>query len=164
MTVSDRITKQVTLRSPVSRLWQAVSDPREFGAWFGVEFDGPFQAGARVTGKIRPTTVDPEVAKLQAPHEGKLFDITIGRIEPQALFSFRWHPFAIEPNVDYSNEPTTLVEFALAETQDGTLLTITESGFDSLPLVRRAQAFAANEGGWEHQIKLIEKYLLGSSA
>jgi uncharacterized protein YndB with AHSA1/START domain len=158
--VADRIEKKITLRAPVSRVWRAVSDAREFGTWFGVEFDGPFAAGARVTGRITPTKVDPEVAKLQEPHAGTPFDITIDRIEPERLFSFRWHPFAIEPGVDYAKEPTTLVVFELAEVQGGTHLTISESGFDRIPLERRAQAFAANEGGWAHQLKLVEKYLL----
>ena len=158
--VADRIEKKITLRAPVSRVWRAVSDAREFGTWFGVEFDGPFTAGARVTGRITPTRVDPEVAKLQEPHAGKAFDFTIDRIEPERLFSFRWHPFAVEPGVDYSKEPATLVAFELAEVEGGTLLTITESGFDRIPLERRAKAFAANEGGWEHQTKLLEKYLL----
>lgn len=159
-TVPDRIEKRITLRAPVSRVWRAVSDAREFGAWFGVKFDGPFAAGTRITGRITPTQADPEVAKLQEPHAGKAFDFTVDRIEPERLFSFHWHPFAVEPGVDYSKEPATLVTFELAEVEDGTLLTITESGFDRLPLERRATAFAANEGGWEHQTKLIAKYLL----
>lgn len=163
-TVTDRIEKSITLRAPVSRVWRAISDAREFGAWFGVKFDGPFVAGARMTGKITPTQADPEVAKLQEPHAGKAFDFTVDRIEPERLVSFRWHPFAVEPGVDYSKEPTTLIVFELAAVEGGTLLTITESGFDRIPLERRAKAFAANEGGWEHQTKLIEKYLLRHAA
>jgi uncharacterized protein YndB with AHSA1/START domain len=159
-TVADRIEKKITLRAPVSRVWRAISDAREFGTWFGVDFDGPFVAGALITGRITPTKVDPEVAKLQEAHKGKAFDFTVDRIEPERLFSFRWHPFAIDPGVDYSKEPATLVVFELAEVQGGTLLTISESGFDRIPLERRAKAFAANEGGWEHQLKLVEKYLL----
>ncbi|HYO54712.1 SRPBCC family protein [Archangium sp.] len=162
--VTDRIEKKITLRAPVSRVWRAVSDAREFGAWFGVKFDGPFVAGARMTGRITPTQADPEVAKLQEPHAGKAFDFTVDRMEPERLFSFRWHPFAVEPGVDYSKEPATLVVFELAEVEGGTLLTITESGFDRIPLERRAKAFAANEGGWEHQTKLIAKYLLRHEA
>ncbi|WP_309889927.1 SRPBCC family protein [Archangium sp.] len=158
--VPDRIEKKLTLRAPVSRVWRAISDAREFGTWFGVEFDGPFVAGAHITGKITPTKVDPEVAKLQEPHKGKAFDFTVDRIEPERLFSFRWHPFAVEPGVDYSKEPATLVVFELTEVQGGTQLTISESGFDRIPLERRAKAFAANEGGWAHQLKLVEKYLL----
>ena len=163
-TVTDRIEKKITLRAPVSRVWRAISDAREFGAWFGVKFDGPFVAGARMTGRITPTQADPEVAKLQEPHAGTAFDLTVDRLEPERLFSFRWHPFAVEPGVDYSKEPATLVVFELAEVQGGTLLTITESGFDRLPLERRAKAFAANEGGWEHQTQLIAKYLLRHEA
>jgi len=164
MNIPDRIEKKITLRAPISRVWGAVSDAQQFGAWFGVAFDGPFVAGKRLTGKIRPTTVDPEVAKLQEPHEGKAFEFTVDRIEPQRLISFRWHPFAIEPKVDYSKEPATLIVFELVEVPGGTLLTISESGFDGIPLERRAEAFKANEGGWEHQSKLIEKYLQAHAA
>jgi uncharacterized protein YndB with AHSA1/START domain len=159
MTNADRIVKKTLLRATRERVWRAVTDAQEFGAWFGVEFDAPFTAGARMTGKIVPTKADEEVAKLQKPHEGKTFEMTIDRIEPQRLFSFRWHPFAVDPAVDYSSEPTTLVVFEMESVVEGTLLTITESGFDRIPLARRAQAFTANEGGWTHQSKLIEKYL-----
>jgi uncharacterized protein YndB with AHSA1/START domain len=156
---TDRIEKQIHLQAPLERVWRAVSDAQEFGTWFGIEFDGPFSAGARLTGKIQPTKVDPQVAKLQEPHRGKAGTFVIDAIEPLRRFSFRWHPYAIEPNVDYSAEPMTLVVFELKEAPEGTLLTITESGFDRIPLARRAQAFRANEGGWEHQMRLIEKYL-----
>src|SRR6185436_2972739 len=97
--------------------------------------------------------------KAQKPHEGKPFDITIETMEPERLFSFRWHPYVIEPGVDYSTEPTTLVEFTLEATADGVQLTVTESGFDQIPLERRAKAFAANEGGWSMMVKVIEKYV-----
>ena len=155
----DRIVKKTLLRATRERVWRAVSDAKEFGAWFGVEFDAPFTVGARMRGKIVPTKADEEVAKLQKPHEGKTFEVTIDRIEPERLFSFRWHPFAVDPAYDYSSEPTTLVVFEMEQVAEGTLLTITESGFDRIPLARRAQAFTANEGGWTHQSKLIEKYL-----
>ena len=158
--VADRIEKKIVLRAPLSRVWRAISDSHEFGAWFGVELDAPFEAGARVTGRITPTKVDPDVAKLQEPHTGKSFEFTIDRILPDRLFSFRWHPFAIESDVDYSKEPHTLVVFELTEVDGGTLVTITESGFDRIPLERRAKAFTANEGGWEHQTKLLEKFLV----
>ncbi len=156
---SDRVEKQVLLRAPLERVWRAISDSEQFGTWFGVEFEGPFVAGTAMRGRTVPTAVDPEIAKLQEPHAGKPFEITIDRIEPMRLLSFRWHPFAVEPGVDYSAEPTTLVVFALEATPDGTLLTITESGFDQIPLARRADAFTANEGGWTVQLALIEKYL-----
>ena len=156
---TDRIEKRIVLRAPQAKVWRAVSDAKEFGMWFGVEFDGPFVAGARLSGKIRPTKVDPEVAKLQEPHDGKPVEWTIERIDPIKHMAFRWHPFAIEPNHDYSKEPTTLITFDLAPVAGGTQLTIVESGFDRIPLERRAKAFTANEGGWTHQLKLIEKYL-----
>lgn len=156
---TDRIEKRVQLRAPVERVWHAISDAREFGSWFGVRFDGPFVAGERLTGQIVPTTVDPEVAESQKPYEGCRFEITVDRIEPMQLFSFRWHPYAVDPEIDYSQEPTTLVSFELEESADGTILTITESGFDRIPLERRAKAFEMNEQGWGAQITLIEKYL-----
>jgi uncharacterized protein YndB with AHSA1/START domain len=156
---TDRIEKKVVLKAPVERVWRAISDAKEFGSWFGMALDGPFVQGTRMKGKIVPTTVDPEVAKMQKPHEGKVFEITIDRIEPMRKFSFRWHPLAIDPSVDYSKEPTTLVTFELEKVSGGTQLTITESGFDKIPLARRAEAFKANEGGWQKQTELIAKYL-----
>jgi len=157
---TDRIEKKILLHAPRERVWRAISDAREFGSWFGVAFDGPFAEGTRLTGKITPTTVDAEVAKMQEPYSGKAFDWTVERIEPMRRISFRWHPFAVEPGVDYSKEATTLIEFELAEAAGGTLLTISESGFDQIPLARRAKAFSANERGWEIQTTLIEKYLV----
>jgi uncharacterized protein YndB with AHSA1/START domain len=156
---TDRIEKQILLKAPHDRVWRAISDAKQFGSWFGVEFDGKFVPGARLTGRISPTKVDAEVAKLQEPHAGKAFECIIDRIEPMQHFSFRWHPFAIDPNVDYSAEPMTLVVFELEEVQGSTRLTITESGFDQIPLYRRAEAFTSNDGGWSKQVILIEKYL-----
>ena|SRR5690349_1902074 len=161
---TDRIEKKVLLRAPRERVWQAISDAKQFGTWFGVEFDGPFVAGAHMKGRMTPTKVDAAIAKRQEPYAGRAFDCTIDRIEPMTLFSFRWHPFAIDPKVDYSKEPTTLVVFELEEASGGTQLTITESGFDGIPLERRAQAFSANDGGWTAQIDLIGKYLAGARA
>jgi uncharacterized protein YndB with AHSA1/START domain len=156
---TDRIEKRVLLRAPRERVWRAISDAKQFGSWFGVDFDGPFVAGASIIGKIVPTTVDVEVAKSQEPYRGFRFEFAVDRIEPMRLFSFRWHPFAVESGVDYSKEPSTLVAFELDEVKDGTMLTVTESGFDQIPIERRVKAFAANEGGWAAQMKLIEKYL-----
>ncbi|MCG5077613.1 SRPBCC family protein [Paraburkholderia tagetis] len=155
----DRIEKRIVLRAPRERVWRAISEAKQFGIWFGVAFDGKFAAGARITGCIAPTQVDPEVAKLQQPYVGFPFDFHIERIEPMSLFSFRWHPNAVDRNADYSREPMTLVEFRLQDADEGTLLTITESGFHSIPLERRAQAFTNNDGGWTHQSRLIEQYL-----
>jgi uncharacterized protein YndB with AHSA1/START domain len=158
---TDRIEKQTVLRAPRERVWRAISDVKQFGTWFGVEFNGPFVAGAHLQGRVVPTKVDKDVAKSQDRYAGTLFSITVDRIEPMNLFSFRWHPFALEPGVDYSSEPTTVIVFQLEDAPHGTKLTIVESGFDKIPLARRAKAFAANDGGWTAQMKLIEKYLLG---
>ena len=155
---TDRIEKKILLRAPQSRVWRAISDAAEFGTWFGMKFEGQFAPGALMRGVIAPTKVDPDVARKQKPYEGKPVEITIDKIEPESLFSFRWHPYAIEPGVDYSAEPTTLVAFTLAPLADGIELTVTESGFDSIPLERRAKAFAANDGGWTLQMKNLEKY------
>jgi uncharacterized protein YndB with AHSA1/START domain len=156
---TDRIEKKILLRAPRSRVWRALTDSAEFGQWFGVKFDGPFTPGAPQRGVIVPTAVDAEVAKAQKEYEGLPFEITVDQIEPERIFSFRWHPFAIERDVDYSAEPTTLIVFALEEVADGTMLTVTESGFDGIPLARRATAFTANEQGWTMVVKLIEKHL-----
>ena len=106
--MADRIEKKIFLRAPRERVWRALTDSREFGTWFGVKFESPFTPGAAVRGVIVGTSVDPEVEKHQKPHEGKPFEITIDRMEPQSLFSFRWHPNAVDPKMDYSAEPTTL--------------------------------------------------------
>jgi uncharacterized protein YndB with AHSA1/START domain len=162
-TSTDRIEKKILLRASRARVWRALTVPAEFGAWFGMKFDGPFIPGKSVQGKIVPTQVDEEVATSQKPYEGLPVEFTIERMDAEQEFSLRWHPFAIDPKVDYSNEPTTLIVFALADAPGGILLTVTESGFDAIPLERRAKAFAANEGGWEAQTKLIEKYLAQSA-
>ena len=156
---TDRIEKTVVLRATRERVWRAISDSKQFGSWFGVEFEGPFVPGASTVGKIVPTTVDAEIAKRQEPYKGHRFEFAVDRVEPMRLFSFRWHPFAMDSSIDYSKEPSTLVVFQLEEVADGTKLTVTESGFDQIPIERRAKAFAANEGGWTAQMKLIEKYL-----
>jgi uncharacterized protein YndB with AHSA1/START domain len=157
--IADRIEKQVLLRAPRARVWRALSDFAEFGTWFGMKFDTAFTPGARMRGVIVPTGVDAEVAKKQKPYEGKPVEILIEQMEPERLFSFRWHPYALDSDVDYSAEPTTLIVFTLEEAEGGTLLKITESGFDGIPLARRERAFMANEGGWSMVVKLIERYL-----
>ena len=155
----DRIEKTIILKATRERVWQAISDAAQFGTWFGVAFDGPFVAGGWLEGRITPTQVDADVAKLQEPMRGIPFKILVETIQPMERLSFRWHPFAIEPDVDYSNEPMTLVSFDLGGMDGGIVLTITESGFDQIPETRRAQAFQANDGGWAHQARLIETYL-----
>ena len=160
---TDRIEKRILLRAPRKRVWRALSDSTEFGTWFGVKFNAPFTPGASMRGVIVTTTVNAEVAKAQKEYEGMPFEITIEQIEPERLFSFRWHPFAVERGVDYSAEPTTLIVFTLEEVADGVMLTVTESGFNRIPLARRAKAFTANEGGWSVMVKVIEEYLVQAS-
>jgi len=156
---TDRVEKKILLRAPRKRVWKALTDSAEFEKWFGVKFDAPFKPGASMRGELVGTAVDAEVAKMQKQYAGKPFEMTVETMEPERLFSLRWHPNAIEPGVDYSSEPTTLVEFVLEEAPGGVMLTVTESGFDKIPLARRAKAFAANDNGWSIVVKLIEKYL-----
>ncbi len=160
---TDRIEKTILLHAPLKRVWRALADSKEFGTWFGMKFDGPFTPGASIRGVIVPTSVDPEIAKGQKPYEGTPFEITIEQMEPERLFSFRWHPGAVERDVDYSLEPTTVVVFALEEVTEGVKLTVTESGFDKIPLARRAKAFTANEQGWGMVMQLIAKYLFDAA-
>jgi uncharacterized protein YndB with AHSA1/START domain len=155
----DRIEKQIVLRAPRGRVWRALTDSTEFGQWFGVRFETPFRPGARMRGVVVGTTVDADVAKMQQQFAHVPFEITIERMDAERLFSFRWHPFAVEPGIDYSVEPTTLIVFTLEDVAGGVRLTVTESGFDRIPLERRAKAFAANEGGWTIMVTMIDRYL-----
>jgi uncharacterized protein YndB with AHSA1/START domain len=145
---TDRIEKKVTLRAPRSRVWRAIVTTKEFGAWFGVEIDGAFAPGATVHGKIT-----------HPGYEHLTMQILVERIEPERYFAYRWHPYAVDPHVDYSPEPTTLVEFHLDEVDSSTVLTLVESGFDRIPVARRAEAFRMNDGGWSEQMKHIERYV-----
>ena len=148
MNTTDRIEKRIVLRVPGSRVWRAISDAKEFGAWFGVTLQGPFAAGARVRGHM---TIP--------GYEHLVMEITIERIEPERFFSYRWHPAAVEPGVDYSEEPTTLVEFTISEVAGGTELIVVESGFDRIPAARRAEAFRMNDHGWTGQLRNIERHV-----
>lgn len=145
---TDRIEKRVVLRAPRSRVWRALTTTKEFGAWFGVNLEGGFAEGSSVRGRI---TIK--------GYEHATLEMLVERIEPERYFSYRWHPYAIDPAVDYSTEPTTLVEFTLEETEGGTALTIVESGFDRIPLARRAVAFRMNDAGWAGQIKNLARYV-----
>jgi uncharacterized protein YndB with AHSA1/START domain len=148
MSNTDRIEKQILLRASRSRVWRALTNAKEFGSWFGVALEGELIAGATVRGKI---TVP--------GYTHVTMEVVVARLEPEELFSYRWHPYAIDMNVDYSAEPMTLVEFRLAEAKGGTLLTIVESGFDSIPAARRAEAFRMNDGGWTAQLANIERHV-----
>ncbi|HVY44430.1 MAG TPA: SRPBCC family protein [Minicystis sp.] len=160
---TDRIEKKILLKASRARVFRALTDAEEFGSWFGVKLDGPFVAGARVRGVIEPTRVDAAVARAQEPFRGLPVELAVERIEPERLFSFRWHPHAIEPGVDYAAEPMTLVEFRLDDAERGVLLTVIESGFDAIPVARRAKAFGANAGGWALVVELVGKHVAGSA-
>jgi uncharacterized protein YndB with AHSA1/START domain len=155
----NSIEKHTLLKAPLDKVWDALTDSRQFGIWFGMELDGPFVAGQPISGRIRPTQVDPDVAKMQEPYDGMLVSWVIDCIEPKRLFSMRWHPYAIDRNVDYSDEPMTLITFTLKETNEGVELTVTETGFEHIPAHRRAEALKANAGGWAKQMELIDAYL-----
>jgi uncharacterized protein YndB with AHSA1/START domain len=142
------IEKRLELKAPVSRVWRAVSDYREFGAWFGVKIEGPFVPGQSAEGQIT-----------HKGYEHVRWKVVIKKMEPERLFSFTWHPYAIDPNKDYSQETPTLVEFRLQQSPTGTLLTLTESGFEKLPADRYPDALRMNEGGWSQQLKNIESHV-----
>lgn len=160
---TDRVQKKTLLKASRARVWRALTDANEFGSWFGMRLDGPFVPGTVVRGAIVGTKVDPEIAKAQKPYEGSPVELVIERMVAEKQFAFRWHPYAIEPGVDYSSEPMTLIEFDLEEVAGGVLLTVTESGFDAIPVARRAKAFEANAEGWGMVIGLIGKHLVQTS-
>ena len=146
---TDRIERTILLKAPRSRVWRALSNAEEFGNWFGVALKGKvFAAGQRVQGQIT-----------YPGYEHIVFEVLIERLEPERLLSWRWHPYAIDPSVDYSKEPTTLVVFELKEIEGGTLLSVVESGFDNVPVSRRLEAFRMNSGGWDEQVKNIERHV-----
>ncbi len=149
---TDRIQKKIRLRAPRARVWRALTDTKEFGQWFGVALTGTFAPGARLRGAVT-----------YPGYEHVTFDITVERMEPERLFSWRWHPYPVEPGLDYSAEPPTLVVFELEEVPEGTLLTVTESGFDAIPLARRAEAFRMNEQGWAEQMESIARHVGGGA-
>lgn len=154
---TDTIEKTIVLNAPRARVWRAISDAKAFGTWFGVSIEGPFVAGQTARGKIAMTQVDPAIAKSQEPYVGMACDFMVECVEPEKRLSFRWHPGA--DGATGPDAPTTLVTFELDDAEGGTRLTITESGFENIPLERRAKAFAENEGGWKAQLGLIAKYL-----
>lgn len=146
--ISDRIEKSVELKAPVARVWRALTDHVEFGTWFGVTLEGPFVPGRTARGRIT-----------HPGYDHLTMEVVVQKMEPERYFSFTWHPYAIEPDKDYSGEPSTLVEFRLQKTATGTLLQACESGFDKLPPERRDLAFRMNEGGWTAQMENIAKHV-----
>jgi len=146
---TDRIERTVTIDAPRSRVWRALSNAEEYGSWFGVNLKGQtFAPGQRVRG---PITI--------AGYEHIMFDVIVEQVEPEKLLSYRWHPYAVDPAVDYSREQRTLVTFTLEDAAGGTLLRVTETGFDKVPPGRRMEAFRMNSGGWDGQMRNIQRYV-----
>lgn len=149
-TSTDRIEKRIVLRAPRARVWRAITTAEQFATWFRAKLDGEFAAGRTVRGN-----------PLNKGYEHMKLELQVQQIDPEHYFSYRWHPYPMDPNVDYSNEPTTLVEFKLEEEQGGasTAVTIVESGFDKIPLNRRAEAFRMNDKGWAGQAANLARYV-----
>lgn len=148
---TDRIVKSIELKAPPARVWRALTNHREFGAWFRVSLESPFVPGKPTRGRIT-----------HPGYEHVVMEVVVQTMETERLFSFHWHPYAVDPKVDYSKEPPTLVEFKLERTPAGTLLVVTESGFDAIPAARRDEAFRMNSGGWTAQLKNIENHVTRS--
>jgi uncharacterized protein YndB with AHSA1/START domain len=148
--MSDRIEKTINIKAPVARVWRALTDHEEFGTWFRVRLEGPFVVGETSRGRIA-----------YPGYEHLEWEAVVQKMEPERLFSFTWHPYAVEPDFDYSKEPPTLVEFTLEKTAEGTRLRVVESGFDKIPAGRRPEALRMNEGGWSEQVKNIARHVEG---
>jgi uncharacterized protein YndB with AHSA1/START domain len=146
--MTDRIEKRIELKAPASRVWRALTDYREFGEWFRVKLEGPFVPGQTARGQIT-----------YPGYEHVTWQAVVQKMEHEKIFSFTWHPYAVDPKVDYALEQPTLVEFKLEKIPGGTLLLVTESGFDRIPSHRHAEAFRMNDGGWSTQLKNIERHV-----
>jgi uncharacterized protein YndB with AHSA1/START domain len=150
--MEDCIEKRIEIAAPMGRVWQALTDFRQFGEWFRVSMDGPFVMGEPVGGQLT-----------FPGYEHIRMEIAVTAIEPETLFAYTWHPYSVDPKVDYSQETPTLVQFRLKAAGAGTLLTVKESGFDKIPSDRRAEAFRMNTGGWTQQLNNIDAYVHDAS-
>lgn len=169
MDALDKIEKHVVLKAPIGRVWRAITDSEEFGRWFGISLQGKFVVGEEITGKFLKSLNEQAIMERQrslgVPVSGlrhledDLIFCKVERLEPENYFSFRWIPYGIDADVNPEDEPTTLVEFELAEAPEGTLLTIVESGFEKVPEQRKLRAFRMNEGGWSVQLENMKKYV-----
>lgn len=148
--MTDRIEKTIELKAPVARVWEALTDHAQFGAWFRVKLAAPFEVGKVARGTIT-----------HPGYEHVVWEVTATAMDAPALFAFTWHPYAVDPAVDYSTEPPTLVEFRLSATAQGTRLVVTESGFDAIPAHRREEALRMNDGGWTQQVLNIQAHVEG---
>jgi uncharacterized protein YndB with AHSA1/START domain len=145
---TDCIRKEIHLRAPLARVWKALSDAEEFGTWFGMKLEGAFAPGQAIFGRVT-----------HPGYEHMRVEFRVERMEAEALFSYRWHPYPMDLKRDYAKEPMTLVEFRLQGADGGTLLSVVESGFDKLPADRRDEAFRMNEGGWTAQMTSIQRHV-----
>jgi uncharacterized protein YndB with AHSA1/START domain len=148
MTSTDKIEKEIVLRAPRARVWRALTDTREFNSWFGVKLEGAFAVGKRVRGPL-----------MIKGYTHVTMEVIVENMEPERVFAYRWHPYAVDPKVDYSGEPMTLVEFRLEDVPGGTKLFVVESGFDQLPAHRRDEAFRMNDAGWQGQLENVRKHV-----
>ena len=148
MNTPERIEKTIEINASPARVWRALTDYKEFGQWFRVNLEGPFVPGATTRGNIT-----------YPGYEHVVMEVVVQKMEPERLFSYHWHPYAVDPNMDYSKEPPTLVEFRLEKIPTGTRLHVTESGFEKVPLARRDEAFRMNSGGWTEQVKNSDAYV-----
>lgn len=148
--MTDRIEKTMTLKAPLERVWRALTDSAEFGRWFRVNLEGPFTPGEETRGQLT-----------FPGYEHLVFSCRTVTIEPMSRFAFTWHPYAVDPAVDYSKETPTLVEFRLTPVEGGTELKLTETGFDGLPAHRREEAFLRNDAGWTSQSEKLRDYVEG---
>ena len=147
--MTDRIERQIVINAPRAKVWRAIADKTQFGTWFRVQFPpGAFAAGEIVRGNIT-----------HPGYEHVVMEIEVADVTPEETLSFRWHPYAIDPGVDYSTEPPTLVTFRLEDADGGTRLSVTESGFDATPAHRRDEAFRMNDHGWSQQLHNIERHV-----
>lgn len=145
----DCIEKSVEIAAPAARVWRALTDSAEFGAWFGVRLSEPFKAGEESSG--------PSLAQ---GFENVTWRAVIQAIDPEQYFAFTWHPFAVDPKTDYSEEVPTLVEFRLQPSPSGgTFVQLTECGFNDLPEHRRELAWTNHEKGWARQLSNVADYV-----
>ena len=146
----DRIEKVVDLKAPVSRVWRALTDHEEFGKWFRVRLDGPFEVGVTTTGNIT-----------YPGHEHMKWESVTEQMEPERLFVFSWPPSAVDPETSYGEDAKVIVEFRLQPIESGTRLTITETGFLQFPESKRLEVLRSNQEGWDIQAKNVAAHVSG---
>jgi uncharacterized protein YndB with AHSA1/START domain len=155
----ERIEKHVLIRAPRERVWKALTDSQEFGRWFGARIEGPFVAGRSVRAVIAPSENATAEEIAGHPALGKPLIFQVERIDPPHRFSYRWQPLEVSADPGVVEGPSTLVEFTLDETKEGTRLTVIESGFSLLPEAHRRPVYESHEGGWTIQVQRIRVHI-----